>query len=163
MKKINLFVMILMVLILSGCGKNGNVDFNKTDTVTFHNLTLEIPKDFIKDSENSTNNIVFYSYDDTDKYNSCMLYLSLSNYPKSDIKKAIQDGFLGKTDFTYNEKNINGNKWSIGYREQSIKSSQSFYVINNNGKEYSLSYEDFGSGEDCAKALKVIENSLKFN
>ena len=162
MKKINLFVIVLMLLILSGCGKTGNVNFSKTDTVTFHDLTVEIPKEFTIDNDNGDEYIKFYSYDDDEKNNSCTLTLSMSDYPNSDMKETIKEGFMGETDFTYSEKNINGYNWSIGYREGSVKFNQTYYVINNKGKEYSLSYDDFGSGEKCAEALKVIEKSLKF-
>jgi len=162
MKKFSLLIMVVMLLVLSGCGKNRDVDFSKTETVTFHDLTVEMPKAFTVDEENSDEDMQFYYYVDDGNYNGCMLYFAISNYPKSNMKEAIQEGFLDKTDFTYNEKNINGYKWSVGYREESIKFNQTYYVINKNGKEYVLSYDDFGSGKKCAEALKVIEKSLKF-
>lgn len=163
MKKSYLLIMILITLMLSGCGKNGNAEFTETDTVAFHDLTVEIPKVFVKDNENSHSDMVFYTYNDEEKYNICMLYLNISDFPNNDLKESIKDGMLGKTDFTYNEKDINGHKWAIGYREQSVKSNKTYYVINKNGKEYALNYDDFGSGDKCAEALKIIENSLKFN
>lgn len=162
MKKFGLIIMIVVLLLLSGCGKNGDIDFNKTETVAFHDLTAEIPKVFTIDNENSDDDMIFYSYNDEEKYNGCMLYFSISDYPKKDIKEAMQEGFYDKNDWSYSEKNINGNKWSIGYREESVKYNKTYYVINKNGKEYALSYEDFGSGEKCAEALKNIEKSLNF-
>ena len=151
-----------MVLVLSGCGKGGDVDFNDTETITFRDLTAEMPKAFTINNENSNNDIQFYSYNDKEKYNGCMLYFAVSDYPKSDMKEAIQEEFYNKNDWSYSEKTINGYKWSIGYREESVKFNQTYYVINKNGKEYALSYDDFGSGEKCADALKIIEKSLKF-
>ena len=163
MKKIRIFIIVLMVLILTGCSDN-NVDFSKTNIVTFNDLTVEIPNAFTKDTDNGTDEMVFYSYSDAEKYNYCSMYLAISNYPDSDMKKAIQEGgFYNKTDWTYNEKDINGYKWSIGYKEESVKHNKTFYVINHNGKEYSFNYEDYGSGDKCAEALKVIEKTLKFN
>lgn len=161
MKKLSLIIMVLMVLILSGCGKGGAVNFNDTETITFHDLTAKMPKAFTIDKKNSNNNIQFYSYNDNDNYNGCMLHFAVSDYPKSDMKEAIQEGFYDKNDWSYSEKTINGYKWSIGYREESVKFKQTYYVINKNGKEYALSYDDFGSGEKCADALKIIEKSLK--
>lgn len=162
MKKFSLIIIVVVLLVLSGCGKNGDVDFNKTETIAFHDLIAEMPKVFIIDNENSDDDMIFYSYDDEEKYNSCMLYFAISDYPHNDMKVAIQDGFYGKNDWSYSEKNINGNKWSIGYREESVKYNKTYYVINKNGKEYTLSYDDFGSGEKCAEALKIIEKSLNF-
>lgn len=162
MKKLSLIIMIVMVMVLSGCEKGEDVDFNNTETITFHDLTAEMPKAFTIDSENNDDYIIQYSYNDDEKYNSCMLYFAISDYPKSDMKEAIQEGFYDKKDWTYNEKTINGNKWAVGYREESVKLNQTYYVINKNGKEYVLNYDDFGSGEKCADALKIIEKSLKF-
>lgn len=162
MKKFSLVIIVVMLLVLSGCGKGRDIDFNKTDTITFHDLTAEMPKAFNIDNKNSNNNMQFYSYNDDEKYNSCMLYFAISDYPKSDMKEAIQERFYGKNDWSYSEKTINGYKWSIGYREESVKYNQTYYVVNKYGKEYVLSYDDFGSGEKCADALKVIEKSLNF-
>ena len=162
MKKFSLIIIVVMLLFLSGCGKKGDADFNKTEAVVFHDLTAEIPEIFTIDNENSNDDMIFYSYDDEENYNGCMLYFSISDYPRSDTKEAIQEGFYDKNDFSYSEKNINGNKWSIGYRKESVKYNQTYYVINKKGKEYALSYEDYGSGEKCAEALKIIEKSLNF-
>ena len=162
-KKILLGILVLVALFtITGCGKGEDVDFNKTKTITFHDLTVEIPEVFTIDNENSDNVMQFYNYNDDEKYNSCMLDLSISNYPKSDMKESIQEGFYDKIDWSYSEKNINGNKWFIGYREESVKYNQTYYVINKNGKKYALNYDDFGSGEKCAEALKIIEKSLNF-
>ena len=157
MKKIGLLAVVVSLLLLSGCGKS--VNFDDTDTITFHDLTVSIPKVFIHDEENSNDKMTFYAYNDNDD-NACMVYFSFSDYPNGDARESIKFGFLDKEDFTVTEKTINDNKWSIGYREESKKQKQSFYVITVNGKEYNMSYDDFGSGEDCAKALKVIEKSL---
>ena len=162
MKK-NLFAVICISLLLSGCGNGKDIDYNKTDTVTFYNLTFEIPTIFTFNSADSQDDIKFYSYEDSKKYNSCKLYVAVSNYPNTDLKKVVQNGLLGETNFSYNEKNINGYTWSIGYVEKSAKRNHTFYAINNNGKQYSISYDDFGSGEKCAEALKIIDKSLKFN
>lgn len=162
MKKISLIIIVLMVLVLNGCGKGGDIDFNNTETIIFHDLTAEMPQAFTIDEENSNSDIIFYSYNDKENYNSCMLYFAISDYPKSDMKEAIQEEFYDKYDWSYNEKTINDNKWSIGYREESVKFNQTYYVINKNGKEYALNYDDFGSGDKCAEALKIIEKGLKF-
>lgn len=159
MKKVNLFLIIFMMLVLSGCGKNLN--FTKTNTIKFHNLTLEIPAVFKTDNENNDENIIFYTYDDNDK-NYCMLDISVSYYTKSDLKAIIREELLDK-DFVFSEKDINGYKWSIGYIEEDVKHNQTVYAINNDNKEYLISYDDLGSGEDCSKLLKIIEKELKFN
>ena len=163
MKNIKIAIAVCMLLVLSGCGKSNEIDYSKTNTIKFHNLVVELPQAFVNDEENSNNDIVFYSYDSEDKYDGCMVYFAISDYPKDDLKEAIQQEFYEKHDWSYSEKNINGNKWAIGYRKESEKFNQSFYVINKDGKEYSFSFDDFGSGERCSEALKHIENSLKFN
>ncbi len=160
MKKINLFIIVVISLVLTGCG---SIDFTKTETVTFYDLVVEIPKAFTIDNENSNSNMQFYSYNDKEKYNSCMFDLFISDYPKSNMREAIQEDFYDITDWSYSEKDINGYRWSIGYKENSVKYNQTYYVINKNGKEYKIGYSDFGSGEQCAEALKIIEESLKFN
>lgn len=162
MKKINLIIIIAMLLIVSGCGKSEEVDFNETNTITFHNLIVEMPKAFNVDTGSTTEYMQFYSYNDTENYNSCMLYFAIYDYPSKDMKQAIKEGMFNETDITYSEKNINGNKWSIGYREESNKFNQTYYVINKDDEEYVLNYDDYGSGNKCAEALKVIEKSLKF-
>ena len=108
MKKFSLIIMVIMVLVLSGCGKGGDINFNDTENITFHDLTAKMPKAFTIDNENSNNDMQFYSYADEEKYNNCMLYFAISEYPKSDMKEAIQEGFYDKNDWSYNEKTING-------------------------------------------------------
>ena len=161
MKKFYLLGIVLMAFILCGCG-NKEVDLNKTSTITFHDLKADLPTVFEQDPENSSDDIIFFSYTDEKNYNGCMLHFSFSEYPTENIKDAITEGLLGKTDYEYSEKEINGYKWAIGHREENDKFNQTYYAIVKDGKEYNFSYDDFGSGEDCAKALSIIEKSLKF-
>ena len=44
------------------------IDFNNTETITFHDLTAEMPKAFTIDNKNSDNYIIQYSYNDNEKY-----------------------------------------------------------------------------------------------
>ncbi len=162
MKKISAILVIVMLLVMTGCGKSDDIDYNDTEKVTFYDLTFEVPKAFKSDTENGNEYIQFFNYMDEEKYNTCMMHYSISDYPNSDMKAAVKEGFLDKTDFTYNEKTINDNKWAIGHREESVKFNQTYYVIVKNGKQYEIGYDDFGSGEKCAEALKVIEKSLNF-
>jgi hypothetical protein len=130
---------VVLVVVLVGYGKNGDVDFSNTETITFYDLTAKIPKAFAIDNENSSNDMKFYGYADDEKYNNCMLYFAVSDYPASSMREAIEEGFYGKSDWTYDEKNINGDKWAVGHREESAKFNQTYYVAEKNGKEYTVS------------------------
>jgi major membrane immunogen (membrane-anchored lipoprotein) len=162
MKKISLFIVIVALFMLSACGKEKEADFSKTTEVKFHDLVVQMPDVFVKDNVNSNDGIIQYTYDDKND-DICMLYFAKSDYPQNDMKSVIQEGLLGKSDFTYSEKEINGNKWAIGTRTEGTTLHQNFYAINYNGKEYTMNYDDFGRGKECTKALSIIENSLKFN
>lgn len=162
MKKKNLIILGAAIIMLSGCGKGKNVDFSKTNTVTFHDLTLEMPEVFTVDNEDSTDTVQYYSYEDSEMNNMCMLSLNIISNTNYDAKKAVKNILIDDTNASYNEKEINGYTWTIGYKEETAKSSLTVYAINKDNNEYAISYIDMGSGDDCAKALKVIEKNLNF-
>lgn len=171
MKK-NIMILLVLVLLLSGCGKKDesgsskNVNLSNTKKVSFHDLQLEIPTIFTRDEENSSDDFVIYGYDNfsEERNNFCNMYISFSEYTSDNLKDNIKDSLLLENeDFSFKEQNINGNTWSIGFYEESKKDLRSAYSININDTNYSIKYEDMGSGDLCEKALKVIENSLKFN
>ena len=123
-------------------------------------LKIEVPNAFVYDEENSYDNMMFYSYNDDSDL--CTLSISTSEYTYDDLKEAVKNGMYGETNYTYSEKMINGKNWSVGQTNSSKSGAHSYYAINYNSRRYSIGYDNFGSGEKCADALKIIEDSLNF-
>ena len=161
-KIIGILSILLTIIIITGCEKN-TLDLNDINTVTFGDLSFEIPKAFEKDENNSNDTIIQYDFSTKDKKNLCMLYFSKSDYVADDLKEEVKFCLLNNDDISYSTKNINGIEWTTGYLNGGKKRENHCYVVNHNNKRYEFQYSDFGSGDLCEKALNKIESSLRFN
>jgi hypothetical protein len=158
MKKMNLFVIALISLVLTGCS---SVDFTKTSTYTLTNLSYEVPDVFEMRAIDGTSeygseynaNAVSYSY--SDKKHNCYLYLAQYNYEFPGLEEMVKLHFDTNDDSVYTQKNINNSYWEYG-----AKDNDYIYVINHNGKGYIITYKDL---HKCSGVKDIIENSLKFN
>lgn len=158
MKKINLFVIALMLLVLTGCG---SVNFTKTSTYTLTNLSYEVPDVFEMRAVDGTSeygseynaNAVSYVYSDKKHY--CYLYLSQYNYEFPNLKEMVMLYLNTSDDSAYAQKNINNVSWAYGVEDDNY-----VYLVNFNKKGYMITYDD---AKKCNGVKDIIENSLKFN
>ena len=158
MKRINIFVIALISLVLTGCS---NVDFTKTSTYTLTNLSYEVPDVFEMRNVDGTSsygseynsNAVSYSY--SDKKHNCYLYLAQYNYEFSNLKEMVMLDLNTNDDSVYTQKSINNAFWGYG-----TKDNKHIYLINYNKKGYMITYNDT---QKCDGVKDIIENSLKFN
>lgn len=160
MKKIlTLFIVMITVVLLTGCSGENNKDLNKNINASLGDLTFELPGEFEKSEENSTSDMIFYDYQSDDNKNLCMLSISKSDYVSLDLNETIKMGFFGNEEIDIVDKNINNNNWTVGI---ATEDGISHYAINYNNKLYEINYEDMGSGDLCAEYLDVIEENLHF-
>lgn len=160
MKKLSLFAIILITLMLSACGKG--VDFTKTNTYTLNNLSYSIPSVF-KENKKSDDEYDFgeeyslnsASYSYSDKDHSCYVYLSESNYEFDNYKEMVKMDLNTNNDSVYSTKLINNISWGYG-----SKDNEYIYLANYNKKGYMVTYSDTLK---CDGVKEIIENSLKFN
>ena len=163
MKKIlTLFIVMITVVLLTGCSGENNKDLNKNINASLGDLTFELPGEFEKTEENSTNDRIVYDYQSDDNKNLCTLSISKSDYVSSDLNETIKTGYYGNEFDNISTKNINNNDWTFGSAVEDEKFSFHLYAINYNNKLYEVQYEDMGSGDLCAEYLDVIEENLHF-
>lgn len=154
-------IMILLVVSLTGCGGKNDKFFDKTKTLTFDELELNLPVSFEKYEEGSKEDLVGYSYLSEDGKDLCILTLSKINGVSSDLNETISLGLLFAPEINYYTKEINGNNWTMGYVVEDGKPTNYYYAINYNDKQYGVSYNDYGSSNLCRQYLDMIEVSLK--
>ncbi len=158
MRKLNIFMIALIALILTGCSK---VDFTKTNTHTLTDLSYEVPEVFEVINTDYTSgygseydaNSVGYHF--SDKKHSCYLYLAQYNYEYSNIKEMVKMSLSTDNDSVYMQKDINNTTWGYGTNNNNY-----VYLANHNGKGYIVTYDDM---QECSGVKDIIENSLRFN
>ena len=156
-----LFVLLMTIILTTGC-KNNSLDVNNTKTITFKNLSAEIPSAFEKDNENSSEDFIQFEFSTDDNSNTCMMRFSkMEGYPSSDLKNTVYEGLLNRDDIEYSSKTINGITWTTGYYTEGVKLIAHSYATNYNNTLYEFEFEDFGNGDLCNQAFEKIANSLK--
>lgn len=165
MKKSLLIIIltIITITICTGCNKQGKeLNLKETSTVTFNDLTIEIPKDFEKDALNNEDKSNFKLYYG-DTY--CSLYLNTydSIYSENEKQEEIKQ-WINIIMESENEnvpfKNINGHDWGYGEKNTNDIYYSSIYK----GKKYTVNYkyeEEYSNGI-CEEAFEIILNSLNF-
>lgn len=176
MKKI-LFTITLCVGLsfLTACGSN-SFNANKTKSDNYNELSYKVPDDFNKKMRDDMDDL--NNDDDTLKFSEYKYeYLNKGSNGKYDDGCYLQ--FAYDTDFSdytlekyadiFNEgkegikKTINGIEWYIVKDDTDSKFIEYEYYARYNNKFYNVSYSDWGSGNLCAEALSIIENSLRFS
>ena len=165
-KKIFILVVVVgAVLTITGCGTKPT-DSNSVSAI-YQELSFNIP-DYLEKSQKIEGDTDFYHWDDADgeRKNSCSLSIFAStDYGTSKEEKVKRDlEIYGGTsdEITITTKKINGTEWTIGSYTRG-NTTYFKYLTSHNGKVYTVSYDDVGSGNICGEAFDIISNSLKFN
>ncbi len=174
MKKV-LFAITLCagLLFLTACGSN-SLNVNKTKSDKYNELSYEVPEGFNKQSRegiqelnDSTKRYSEYEYEfikegSNGKFDDgCYLTFSYDTYSRDYTLERYADIFSeGKKGIS---KTINGVEWYIVKDDTEPKMIEYEYYAKYNNKYYNVSYSDWGSGNLCAEALPIIENSLRFS
>ena len=167
-KKIFIFMLMVgIVLTISGCGTKPTS--SNSVSAKYQELSFNMP-DYFEKTEGLEGDIDmdFYDWDDIDgeRKNICSLsFVSMPDYGNSKeetIKSVL--GILGGTtdEIKITTKTINGTEWTTGSYTTG-NATYYKYIATHNGKEYTVSYDDVGSGNICWEAFDTISNSLKFN
>lgn len=159
---IKMFVfVILFVVFLTGCTTDDTEKNDEVISSSIGDLKFNMPVVFEKSKESSSD-IIFYNFDTSDNKNICLLDFSISDYPEDNLQEVIEDNLLHEDNINYSTKNINGEKWTVGYVKMSEKSISYSYAINYHNKLYQFDFDDYGSGNLCEDYRVMIENSLDF-
>ena len=165
-KKIFIFMLMAgIVLTISGCGTKPTT--SNSISATYQELSFNMP-DYFEKSEGIEGDMDFYDWDDVDgeRKNSCSLSIVAStDYGNSKEETVKSDlGIYGGTtdEIKINTKTINGTEWTTGSYTTG-NATYYKYIATHNGKEYTVSYDDVGSGNICGEAFDIISNSLNFN
>ena len=161
MKKIKIYIVILISLISIGCTYEEEPKNIKTNNTSLGLLTYKIPKSFIK-SDKSTDTSYFYSYNDEINMNSCTLSVIILDLYITDLEQIIKTYMYSDENFIIKEKNINNIKWKYSKNERNSKIIYYVYTTIYNNKIYVVQYDDLKSGDYCDYAYKKIIKSLKF-
>ena len=160
---LRIFICLVLVIILSGCGKKiVNVE-NKNNEDKLGELLFSVPVKFVKDKDNTTKESTYYSYTSKDGKESCFLAVFYSDVFTKDLNKLVKENLYGTGDVTVSDKTINGKVWKVASaKENDVIMNYSNVIIHNN-KYYSVSYNDIGKGTYCSNSYNSIINSLRFN
>lgn len=159
------------LFLLTACGSD-TIDVNKTKADKYGSLSYEVPSAFEKQTLNDSyegSSLVFSNYHYTyEKEGSNGKYddmCSLSFFYDTDPEDYTLDEYAGiyHDGITGTKKTINGVEWVIMEEKTNDKMIEYSYYAKYGDRFYEVSYSDWGSGSICGDALKVIENSLKFN
>lgn len=161
MKKINIYILVIISLLLVGCTYQEEPNKKKLTNNNFESLNFQVPESFEKSKE-STEKSYFYHYIDKNKLDSCTLTVLIHEPYTTDLEKIIKTYMYSNEDFVIKEKEINNIKWK--YAENKRSSNNIYYVYTTiyNNRIYVIQYDDLKYGNYCDYAYKKIIKSLKF-
>ena len=163
MKKIvKIIICLVLVIVLSGCGKKINKKQITTKQTGLGDLIFSVPNEFSKDENNTSETALYYSYTSSDGLESCFVGVFYSDVYTDDLDKLAKDNLYGTGDINVSDKSINNQNWKVAIAKQKDVITNYSYVTIHNNKYYSVTYNTLGNGDFCSNSYNTIINSLKF-
>ena len=169
MKYVKYTILILLLLLVTGCKKENIIDLEDTKDITFHDLILTIPKVYEKNS-NTTDHFEFYSIPEEEvKDFYCTFELLENKYYKENIEEEIEKELAKEyfEEYEIKKTTINDKEWH--YAEAKSKSKSGLYYLQGvfitvyNESSYTFEYTSYSPDkESCEELFEDIIDSLRF-